>query len=199
MTLGGDLGVDEEETLLCSIKSSMLLNRLPHLPQECSSIFTLSSSLSSVFVTLKCTHVYVYEIIVDISCFPPWWKTAVNHDKHQTSYLPPAWSPPDALREANADHRTAELGLAQVEQLRVSGELSAEMKKGHPVDWISTWSTGGKNGKDIMVIFPCNLLEQINLLCLIWKLWMSPFNCHMVVWSARIGYTGTGQNVEDCR
>ena len=39
---------------------------------------------------------------------------------------------------------------------------------------------------------------QINLLCLIWKLGMSPFICHMVAWSAPTGCRVTDQNVEVC-
>ena len=48
----------------------------------------------------------------------------------------------------------------------------------------------------IIAWFWCNLLEQIKLLCLIWKLWMSSFICCMAACSAPRGYRVTDLNVE---
>ena len=57
--------------------------------------------------------------------------------------------------------------------------------------------TRGWTFKERLAHFWCNLLKQIKLLCLIWKLWMSPFICCMVAFSAPRGYRVTDQEVED--
>ena len=67
----------------------------------------------------------VYTTNDSISCFLVEW-SARNDITLKTLYLPPTRSSPDITREANADHQAAELGFAQVEQLRVPGKLSAD-------------------------------------------------------------------------
>ena len=81
--------------------------------------------------------------------------------------------------------------------------LRSTMTEEQKVDFVwsrstSKWHTRGKLFKLRQPPLLCNLLVQINLLCLIWKLGMSPFICHMVAWSAPTGCRVTDQNVEGC-
>ena len=62
----------------------------------------------------------------------------------------------------------------------------------------SQYSTRGKNGKGRHMSFLCNLLEQVKLLYLKWKLYMSSFIWDIGAWSIPRGCRVMDQNVEGC-